>query len=365
MNPLNKKFFIFEDATTKDAMRRLGQSGEKILFVVNAQDRLLGSLTDGDIRRWVLAEGNLSAPVKKIYNKKPISVRIGYDLEEIKQIMIKHKIQSVPVVNEKKIIEEVLLWDAVFGKNVIVPKEKINVPVVIMAGGKGTRLDPFTRVLPKPLLPIGEKAIIEIIIEKFLPYGIRDFHVSINHKSRMIKAYFEESERDYHIHYIEEAKSLGTVGGLGAIKNKIKDSVFVSNCDIIIETDYHEIYRFHKKRGYDITIVGSFRHFMIPYGICRIEDGGRLVDIEEKPEHDYLVNTGMYLLTKKALKLIPPNTFLNMTDLIERVKGAGGEVGVFPIDEKSWLDVGQWEEFHRAMNVLDLDAHMKSDVKLT
>lgn len=347
-----KNFCVLEHISVKDAMRQMGKVGERILFVVDGANRLLGSLTDGDIRRWVLAEGSLLASVDKVCNKRPVVLTHPYDVEKAKQIMLQKKIEWIPVLNGGEEITEVLLWDDVFGREVVLPREAIDIPVVIMAGGKGKRLDPFTRILPKPLIPIGQKAIIEVIMDKFNQYGISEFFISINSKSRMVKAYFEEINTAYKIHYLEEAKPLGTAGSLKFLQGKIKDLLLVSNCDIIIECDYSDIVAFHKAKGYDMTIIGSFRHFVIPYGICTLKDGGQLVKIEEKPEYDFLVNTGMYLLKKEVLNLIPKNQFFDMPELIQKLKENDGKIGVFPIDEKSWIDVGQWEEYRKSVREL-------------
>lgn len=347
-----ERFLVKEDLTIKESMRQMGKVGERILFVVNGHNKLLGSLTDGDIRRWVLANGSLNAKISKTYNKKPFTVNKPYDIKHVRQIMLEQKIGWIPVIDNQGAIRDVLLWEQIFGDGENFPKEKIGVPVMIMAGGKGTRLDPFTKVLPKPLIPIGDKTIIEIIMNRFEQYGVDEFFISTNHRSRMIRAYFEEVNTPYNIHYVEEQKPLGTAGSLRLIKDKIKDSLFVSNCDIIIDGNYHEILHFHKTKNYDITMVGCFRHFTIPYGVCTIENGGQLTHIEEKPEHDYLVNTGMYVIRKRILNLIPKDKPFDITDLIEKVREKGGLVGVYPIDEKSWIDIGQWEEYHKAVKLL-------------
>lgn len=333
----------------------MSQAAEKILLVVDPQDRLLGSLTDGDIRRSILKANDLSIEISGAYNHHPLYVREDYDLNDVKQMMLKNKIEWIPVVNERHEVCDILLWAGVFGQDQRPHREKIGIPVLIMAGGKGSRLDPFTRILPKPLIPIGEKAIIEVIMDKFYHYGVDEFYVTLNHKSRMIKAYFDEINTAYRIHYVEEDQPLGTAGALTFIRDKIKDHVLVSNCDIIIENDYLEIVKFHLTQDYDMTIVGSFRHFTIPYGICTIENGGRLKDIKEKPEYDFLVNTGMYILKKETIDLIPKKTFFNITDLVQRILEREGRIGVFPIDEKSWIDIGQWEELQKSLRDLKLD----------
>lgn len=347
-----QSFLITENTSVKEAMKQMSEAGKKILFVIDQQNKLCGSLTDGDIRRWVLKEGSILARVAGVYQESPICFNEDYDIGDIKKIMLAKRINGVPVINRQREIVRILLWEDIFGNGNVASKETIDIPVVIMAGGKGDRLDPFTRILPKPLIPIGEKAIIELIMEKFLAYGVKEFFVTVNHKSRMIKAYFDEIKTPYRINYIKEDNPMGTAGSLRLLEQEIKKSVLVSNCDIIIESDYSEIVDFHEEKNNDITIVGSFRHFTIPYGICTIEAGGQLMSLEEKPERDFLVNTGMYLLKKDVLSLIPENQRFDMTDLVRSVKKQGGKVGVFPIDAKSWIDVGQWEEYHKSIKDL-------------
>jgi dTDP-glucose pyrophosphorylase len=353
MKKILKEFFIEESLSVREAMKQMGKTGKKILFVVDENKQLIGSLSDGDIRRWVLKESDLRKAIRNAYNKKPMTITPGYDIDHVKELMLVQRIEAIPVVSPDAVIEDILFWDTVFGKDKRTYSAKLSIPVVIMAGGKGTRLDPFTKVLPKPLIPLGEKTIIEMIMEKFARYGVNEFHLSINHKAQMIKAYLKEVNLPYKIHLVEESKPLGTAGSLRLLKNKIKGSLFVSNCDIIIETDYSDLENYHKQNANDITIVGSFRHFTIPYGVCDMEHGGQLVGINEKPEFDFLVNTGMYILNKKVLSLIPANESYNMTDLITDVKAQGGKVGIFPIDEKSWMDVGHLEEYRRAVSLLE------------
>jgi dTDP-glucose pyrophosphorylase len=346
---------IIRNASLKEAMKQMNDAGEKILLVVDEEKKFLGSLTDGDIRRWVLKEGSLQSSIDQICNKDPIFAGEDYTNEEIRRLMLRNRIEWIPVVDRHNEIADVLLWKDLFEESVMALKDKLNIPVVIMAGGKGTRLDPFTKILPKPLIPIGKKAIIDIIMDKFSVYGINEFYISINHKAKMIKSYFEGIDTHYNIHYIEENQPLGTAGSLKFLQGRIKDSLIVSNCDIIVDCDYNELVAFHNRNGDDISIVGSFRHFTIPYGICEIENGGILTSITEKPEYDFLVNTGMSILNGKVLSLIPENQKFHFTDLIEAVRNNGGKVGVFPISEKSWIDVGQWEEYRNSVRLLGFE----------
>jgi len=221
-----------------------------------------------------------------------------------------------------------------------------------MAGGKGTRLAPFTNIVPKPLIPVGDKSMIELIMAEFEKYKMLDFYVSVNYKASMIKAYFEDVDHNYNVKYIDEDSPLGTAGALKFVENEFDNTFFVSNCDIIIKADYSEIYNFHVQGNYDITLVASMQHYQIPYGICELSKEGELLQIKEKPEYDFLVNTGMYLLEPKVLKLIPENKFYHITNLIEDIKKNGGKVGVFPVSEKSWIDVGQMEEYKKGTSLL-------------
>lgn len=344
-----KKFLIQETLSVKETMRLMDKNGEKVAFVTDKDNTLLGSLTDGDIRRWILANGSLKEEVKKIYNRTPKFVEENYDLEEVKKLMLHTKIEWIPVVNKSHQVVSVLIWDEVFDGHEARIKKKVDLPVVIMAGGLGARLEPFTRVLPKPLIPIKGRPIIELIMDKLNAYGIQQFYISVNYKSRIIQAYFEELEAAYKIHYITEHKPLGTAGCLKSLVNKFQGSLLVTNCDIIIESDYGEIVDFHEINQNDMTIIGSLRHFVVPYGICEIDSGGILKGIKEKPAYDFLINTGMYILNAKVLNFIPSNRVFHMTDLIAEIQRRRGKVCVFPISEKSWIDVGQWEEYHRSV----------------
>ena len=349
-----KKLLIDKFSDLKTVLHKIEEGAEKIIFVTEEGKKLFGVCTDGDIRRWILATRKLEGKINEFCNKNPLFISRDYNIAEVKQIMLEKKIEALPVINNKKEIIDVLIWDNVFSGKISKEIKKLDVPAVIMAGGKGSRLDPFTRILPKPLIPIGDKPVIEIIIDKFLEYGIKDFYISVNHKSRMIKAYFEELDIKYRINFIEETTPLGTAGSLKLLAGKIEGSFFVSNCDILIESDYSEILRYHLENENDITLVASIKHYNIPYGICEIEDDGTLLRIQEKPEYNFLVNTGMYLLKSKVLHFIPDKKFFHITNLIAEVKNHGGKIGIFPISDKSWINVGEWEEFQKAIKLMKI-----------
>jgi dTDP-glucose pyrophosphorylase len=347
--------FIYQTDSVREALKKLNASGTKILLVVDEEDKLLGTVSDGDVRRFILSGSSITDPIEGVYNRKPLYIKQqDFTEDRAQKTLIENRVELLPLVNTEGKVVDFVMWDQLFskGQEKVLSKPKIDIPVVIMAGGEGTRLDPFTRILPKPLIPVGEKTIIEIIMDKFGLYGVDSFCISINHKSQIIKAYFEEIKTKYSVKYIEEEIPLGTAGSLKFLHEKIKDSLLVSNCDIIVDCDYSELIAFHNDNSNDVSIVGSMKHFTVPYGVCEIENGGVLRKITEKPEYDFLVNTGMYILRKGTLDLIPPDRQFHITDLIEKVKDQGGKVGVYPISEKSWIDVGQWDEYRKSLAAL-------------
>jgi len=354
----NKQLLINKNFSIKEALIRLDETAEKVLFIVDNENKLLGALTDGDVRRYLLSGKSLQGDISDIFNKSPKFIYEKNLLpDEVKELFIKYKLTLLPVLDSNNKIRQIIKWESLFSKNeqIGIKRKKIKLPVVIMAGGKGTRLDPFTKVLPKPLIPIGDKPIIEIIIDKFCEFGVREFYITLNHKGRMIKAYFEDFNPRYKITYIEEKKPLGTAGAIKYIEGKVGGNFFVSNSDIIIEEDYSEISKFHHRMKNDITLVASVKHYNIPYGICDIESGGNLLVIREKPDLSFLVNTGMYILNSKVIDIIPRNEFYHITQLIYDVKNNGGKVGVYPVSEKSWIDIGEWASYKKALEKFGYD----------
>jgi len=284
-------------------------------------------------------------------------VSADYDADVVRREMLQRNINCVPVVGTAGQIIDVLLWEKMFAEEVSerAPLKSINVPVVIMAGGKGTRLAPFTSVLPKPLIPLGEKTVIETIVDGFRAYGVDTFYLSVNYKSKIIKSYFEELEPPYSVNYIYEDQPLGTAGSLYALAGKIASDIVLTNCDVIIPAAYHELVSHRRSENNDITMVVSLRNYSIPYGICEIENGGRLKAIREKPRYNFLVNTGLYVLKPHVLSMIPENEFFHITDLIEKLRLGGGRVGVYPISDKAWMDTGEWAQYRDAVAQLTAD----------
>jgi dTDP-glucose pyrophosphorylase len=353
MNESVEQFLVPQTHTIRQAMERLEKTEEKIVFVVDGDSRLIGSLTDGDIRRWILSDGDLKAQVSRVCNRKPYVVEEGFATEQVRIHMLNGNLGCVPVVNSSQEVVRLLFWKEMFHGGVAInPKRRLNLPVVIMAGGQGARLAPFTSVLPKPLIPVGDRTVIEIIIDQFLPYGLNRFHLSVNYKSKILKSFFEELAPSYSVLYLEETEPRGTAGSLRALYSPTPEHLIVTNCDIVIQADYAELVSFHTDNNYDLTLVASLKDYHIPYGVCELEKGGSLARITEKPQYSFLVNTGMYVVRRDRLNLIPEQTRCDMTEFIEQIKKAGGRIGVFPIGENAWVDTGEWTEYRKALDSL-------------
>ena len=340
--------------TLKEALKLLEATGKKCVIIVNKENKLLGTLTDGDLRKHILSGKKLDQSIKKFYNSNPtFFFQNKLNLKNAKKEIIKNRYELVPIVNENKIVVDVITWDQALSSDLKISKSNLKVSVVIMAGGKGTRMQPFTHILPKPLIPIKGKAIIEHIVDKFCDYGVRDFHISVNYKSSLMEAYFKELKPKYKISFIKESIPLGTVGILKKLNKQFDQPVFVSNSDVIVNTDFIDIYDYHKKHKNKITVVASAKNYEIPYGVCKIDKDGNLNNIAEKPKFNFLVNTGLYIINPEILKLIPKNKKFDMTDLIKKAKSSKKKIGVYPVDEDSWIDIGQWNEYKLAVDKLN------------
>lgn len=348
-----KDITIQAHITIRQAMKTLSQTGEKCLVVIDEKNALLGTLSDGDLRKAILKGAGVGDSIRDIYQPKPtVLVKGEYSIEGAKKLFINNKFDLIPVVDDKGKLSDILLWETVLKNGKNRQNEKLDVPVVIMAGGRGTRMEPFTKVLPKPLVPIHEKPIIEHIIKLFTDVGVHGFVLTINYKARIMKAFFEELNPDYAVDFVEEQEPLGTAGSLKFLEYKFDIPFFVTNSDIIIKTDYRDLYEFHQKNNYDITLVASMKNYTIPYGTCELNGEGHLKQINEKPEYDFLVNTGLYVLNPDVLHFIPKGKIYHITHLIEDAKKNGKRIGVYPIDDDAWIDVGQWAEYQKAVERL-------------
>ena len=220
-----------------------------------------------------------------------------------------------------------------------------------MAGGKGTRLKPLTNVIPKPLVPVGEKTILEEIMDQFESIGCMEFYMSVNYKYDMLEFYLNQLEHNYNINFFKEEKPLGTIGSVSLLKDKINTPFFVSNCDILIDQDFRDVYDYHVENKNDITIITAVKNFQIPYGVIETTTNGVMTGLTEKPEFNYMINTGVYVLQPDLIYEIPENEFFHITHLMEKVRTKGGRIGCFPVSENSWRDIGEWDEYLKLIRV--------------
>ena len=347
--------YINPTISIKDALKRLDDTAEKVLLVVDENNILLGTLTDGDIRRYILKTGMIEGIVESIYNPNPIYALEGQLEDEIKSMIFKNKVEILPVVNDKKQVIGFHRWTDFYEREIedYSPSEKLDIPVVIMAGGKGTRLDPFTRVLPKALVPFKEKTISEHIIDSFKKFGVQKFYFTLNFKGRVIESYFNSIQKDYEIEFIWEEEFLGTAGSLSLLIDKINNDFFVTNCDILLNVNYNKVYKYYKEVDAFFASITSIRHYAIPYGIVYTGEQSIIKKIEEKPEHIFQINTGVYLLNKEVLDYISENTYIDMPQLIDRLLEENKKVIAYPINEKVYIDIGQWEEYRKFMKIFE------------
>ena len=336
--------------TILDALKRMDEYGIKSLLIIDKADAFVGILSIGDIQRSIIENFALQTQINKILRINPRFVKDSDPIEFIKNEMIKFRMEFLPVISLDRKIEKIYFWEDLFLEKEISPLKIFTLPVVIMAGGIGSRLKPLTNVLPKPLIPIGEKTILEEIMSRFEKHGCFEFHVSVNYKSELIEYYINNCNLPFSISFFKETKPLGTAGSLSLLKDKIKSTFFVSNCDILIDQDYSEILEYHKSNNNEITVVAALKHFPIAYGTLETGEDGKLISLVEKPEVTFKINTGMYILESHLLNEIPSGEFFHITQLIENVKKRNGNIGVFPVSEKAWLDIGDWKGYVNIFN---------------
>ena len=355
---MRHELFVSPGVTVKEALKKLDRTAQKVLFVVDGSDRLLGTLSDGDIRRYILKGKDLSSSIEEVYNIHPISIAESeLSPELVKDLLIKHKIELLPILGKDGRITGYRSWSEVFGEKGQAARgeKKADIPVVIMAGGRGARLEPFTRILPKPLIPVGEKPIIEVIMDEFGAQGIHRFVLTLNYKGEMIRSYFENEQHPYDLQYVMEKEYGGTAGSLKLLERKIDDRFFVSNCDVIVKFDVGDVLSLHSGQGASLTVLSSIQHHKIPYGVIEYKNGGEITEIREKPEFTCTVNTGVYLMEKSVLSFIPKHVRYDMTELIGEMIARGEKVLMYPVNENDYMDIGQWEEYRKSMKHLAKD----------
>ena len=345
MKPGIENISINKSATIISALKQMDTEKVKLLLVQD-NGKFYSLLSIGDIQRAIIANVSLDSSIECILRKTVKVAKPTDDKNAIKVKMKERRNDFMPIVDDDKNIVDVIFWEDISTYKETRIKSSFTLPVVIMAGGQGSRLRPLTNVLPKPLIPIGEQTMMEDIMDRFVECGCHDFYISVNYKADFIRRYFDNLNKpQYHVEYFQEDKPLGTAGSLHLLKERINSTFFVSNCDIIIDEDYSEILDFHRQNNNEITVVAALKNYSIPYGTLETGEGGLLTGLTEKPNLTFKINTGMYILEPHLISEIPSDRLYHITYLIEKLINEGRKVGVFPISEGSWTDIGNWDEY--------------------
>ena len=338
-----KESLIGPKSTLEYAIRNIHKVGLRIALVVDDQEKLLGTITDGDIRRSLLSSVGMDCTVDKIMNASPTIANLSDDRSDILSLMKDKNILHIPIVDSEGIIcgLEVL-------QDILQVPPLLNNPVFLMAGGFGTRLYPLTKDTPKPLLKVGEKPILEIILEQFIKHGFHRFFISVHYKGEMIKDHFGDGSKwNVSIEYIDESSPLGTAGALGLLPNNDEELPFiVMNGDVLTNLDFRRLIEFHSSNNALATLCVREYDIQVPYGVTEIHNE-KVQSIIEKPIHKFFVNAGVYVLNSKLVYSVRRNKHLDMTTLLEMQLNNGEVISSFPIHEY-WIDIGQVDQYEKA-----------------
>jgi dTDP-glucose pyrophosphorylase len=333
------KYCIGTELSVKDAMKAIDSSDPQIVFLIE-EKKVIASLTDGDVRRFLLRGGKMTDLAIDASNRKPLCAK---NINEAVSMYHQKNYVAIPILNEYG-----ELLDIYIGKKRHESKlAELDVPVVINAGGKGTRLEPYTKILPKPLIPVGELPIIEHIMQQFIEYGCEQFSVIVNYKKELMKAYFADSEQKYNITWYDEEQPLGTGGGLCYLKGKMDKTFFFTNCDNLLLSNYKSMLRFHRDNQNVITMVCAYKNIKIPYGVIEMGVNGSIKSMQEKPEFSFLTNTGIYIVEPEVLDDIADNVSIGFPSIVEKEKAKGKRVAIYPVSENDWMDMGQMSELEK------------------
>lgn len=336
-----KDLLVSSETSILETMKNIDRTASQIALVVDEENRLQGTVTDGDIRRGILKGISLNKPILTIMNQNPITVYNKSSKQSIKKILQKKKLRQIPVVDEDNRVIDIIFSD------ILLDSSAFDNWVVLMAGGLGTRLRPLTEHTPKPMLTVGSKPILQTILENFIDYGFHQFYFSVNYKKELINQYFGNGVRwGISIDYLDENQRLGTAGALSLFKERPTKPIIVMNGDILTKINFQQLLEFHESNHSTATMCVREYNYQIPYGVVRT-DGTTLCSIEEKPTESYFVNAGIYVLNPEALDLIPEGKFYDMPTLFDTLIAKDQKTCVFPIREY-WLDIGRMNDFERA-----------------
>lgn len=336
-----KEILVPPETSIRDAILVLDKSSKQIVLVVDGNHRLLGTVTDGDIRRSILKGMSLDDSIQGIMNPDPTVAIMDEGREIILAAMQSNGLHHIPLVDENRRVIGLETLD-----ELIQPRARENW-VVLMAGGLGSRLRPLTDECPKPMLKVGNKPLLETILENFIAYGFHKFYISVNYMADVVKSYFGDGSRwGVDICYLHEDQRLGTAGALSMLPKKPAESLLVMNGDLLTKVNFKQLLDFHSGHQAQATMCVREYDFQVPYGVVKI-DGHRIISIDEKPIQRFFVNAGIYVLEPDVLNLISSNAYFDMPTLFEQLIGSKKETAVFPIREY-WLDVGQLADYDRA-----------------
>ena len=329
------------NSTIKDALQTINNGGLQIAIVVDENDALVGTVTDGDIRRGLLNGLDLNSSVSLVVHKSPSIASVGDTKESILKIALAKKLHKIPLVDElgKLVgIEDI--------EDIIKPVGKTN-RVILMVGGLGTRLRPLTKDMPKPMLKVGNKPILQTIVEKFAEYGFVNITMCVNFNASIIRDYFGDGkEFGVNIDYVLEQKRMGTAGALSLLKERPSEPFFVMNGDLLTNVNFEHIFNYHTLHKATATMCVREYDYEVPYGVVKMNDN-KIIEIAEKPVQKFFVSAGIYMLSPEILDLIPQDEFYDMPTLFEKAIAQDKNVISFPIHEY-WIDIGRLEEYQKA-----------------
>jgi dTDP-glucose pyrophosphorylase len=335
-----KETLVKKTAAIREALQIIDRAGIQAAFVVDDSGRLLGVVTDGDVRRGILRGVGINAPVTEVWNTNPRAIHQGASRNDILQLMQSKALRQIPIVdNDGRLIGIEVFEDFLSP----IPRDHA---VVLMAGGRGKRLFPLTEDCPKPMLKVGEKPILELILEQFCKNGFRRFFLSVNYKAEMVESHFGNGSKwNAEVEYLRESKPLGTAGSLSLLP-KLDKPLIVMNGDLLTTVNFDGLLQFHAEKQAMVTMCIRQHTYEVPFGVVQV-DGYAVTHIEEKPIQSFFVNGGIYVLSPSVLKHIPKDTFFDMPDLMSTLIRESQTVAAFPVREY-WLDIGRTDDFERA-----------------
>jgi len=334
-----EEFLIRGYEKIKTAIHKINKNGLGIVVVLDKNEKVVGVVNDGDIRRSLVPGMNTNDPIDTIMNK---NFKFADNIYDAKKLAKEFRLRLVPVLDDEGKLKIIV------NQNFIIAAKPLNCPVVIQAGGLGTRLYPYTKVLPKPLIPVGDYPIIELIMKRFVEFGCTEFFIIVNHKKEMIKSYFAEIENKYKITFVDETTPLGTAGGLSLMKGLINKPFILANCDTFLDCDFSACYDRHINSSDEVTMISANINFKIPYGTIIVDKNNEILELKEKPQLDVLTNVGVYVLNPRVIEEMEENTKIHMTEVCEKYMKEK-KCGTYIIKEDEWNDMGELDKLNKMM----------------